>query len=297
MYPAPFRYHRPGTIQEVINLLVKFGDDAKVLAGGQTLLPMLKMRIGDMAELIDLGHVPNMSYIEQRGDSIHIGAMTTYATIASSDLVEKIPLLKDCAGGIADKQVRNVGTIGGSLSVADSSGDLPSGLRVLDVDVICVGPSGSRSIHINDFITDSYTTVLKSDELLTEIKVKLPPENSSGAYIAFKRSAPSYPTASAGVQLAMNGDVCEDIRLVLGAAGSTAITSPEAEALLRGKTLSDEAIKQAADVIVGASNPPSDARGSEQFKRAMLHSILVEAVHRALARQQGDDIKGGHRYA
>lgn len=297
MYPAPFRYHRPSSLQEAISLLAKLGDDAKVIAGGQTLLPMLKMRMGDMTDMIDIGRLPNLKYIEQRGDSVHIGALSTHAEIAASDIAKQVPLLKDCGGGIADKQVRSRGTIGGGLSVADPSGDWPAGLRALDTQVVCAGPKGTRTLPLSEFIVDSYTTILGDGEMVIEVVFKLPPKNSGGAYLAFKRAAAAYPTATAGVQLTMNGNTCEDIRLVLGSAGSTAITSPEAEAVLRGETLTPKNVDMAADIIVAASKPPADARGSEEFKRAMLHSLVVEAVARAVARSRGEAVKGGHRYA
>lgn len=297
MYPAPFRFHRPATLQEAIGLLARFGDDAKVIAGGQTLIPMLKMRMGDMTDMIDIGRLPNLSYIEQRGDTIHIGALTTHSEVANSEIAERIPLLKDCGGGIADNQVRNRGTIGGGLSVADPSGDWPTGLRVLDAQVVCRGPNGERTLAIEDFIVDSYTTALGNGELVTEVKFKLPPAHSGGAYVAFKRAAPAYPTASAGVQLTMSGDTCTHIRLALGAAGSTAITSAEAESVLRGQPLTPKNLEKAADIIVSVAKPPVDARGSEEFKRAMLRSLVVDAVQRAVARSRGEQIKGGHRYA
>lgn len=297
MYPAPFQYYRPDSLQEAIKLLNKFGDDAKVLAGGQTLLPMLKMRLGDMSYLIDIGRLPGLSHIEQRGDTVYIGALATHADIAASSVATTIPLLKDCGGGIADKQVRNRGTIGGGLSVADPSGDWPTGLRTLDTTVVCTGPEGERKVAIADFVIDSYTADLKDGELVTEVQIKVPPANSGGAYLAFKRAAPAYPTSTAAVQLTMDGDTCKDIRMALGASASKAVVCEDAENLLRGQALTRENMEKAAEMIVAASEPPADARGSEEFKRAMLRSIVVEAIERALARSKGEEIKGGHRYA
>lgn len=297
MYPAPFQYHRPDSLQDAIALLTRFGDEAKVIAGGQTLLPMLKMRMGDMSHLIDIGRLPNLSHIEQRGDTVHIGALATHAEIASSEVANTIPLLKECGGGIADKQVRNNGTIGGGLSVADPSGDWPTGLRTLETTVVCTGPNGTRNVDLKDFIVDSYTTSLLDGELVTEVQIKVPPANSGGAYVAFKRAAPAYPTSTAAVQLTMNGETCQAIRMALGASGSTAVVSQEAENSLKGQPLTRENLEKAAAMIVEASNPPVDARGSEEFKRAMLRSLVVEAAERAVARARGEEVKGGHRYA
>lgn len=297
MYPAPFRFHRPSTLQEAIGLLSRLGDDAKVIAGGQSLIPMLKLRMGDMTDMIDIGRLPDLSYIDLRGDTVHIGALATHAEVAAADIAGRIALLRDCGGGIADRQVRNRGTIGGGISVADPSGDWPTGLRVLNAEVVCTGPNGTRQLSLDDFIVDAYTTVLGAGELLTEVRFKLPPAGSGGAYVAFKRAAPAYPTASAAVQLVMDGERCADIRLALGSAGATSVTSAEAENLLRGQPLTAENLGAAADIIVAAAKPPADARGSEAFKRAMLRTLVVESAQRALARSRGEQIKGEHRYA
>jgi carbon-monoxide dehydrogenase medium subunit len=298
MYPAAFNYHRPETVQQAIALLDKFGTDAKVIAGGQTLIPMMKMRMGDMAELIDIGRLSDLDYIRKEGDTFHIGALATHAEVAGSEVGDLIPLIRDCVGGIADKQVRNRGTIGGGLSVADPSGDWPTGLHVLDATVVCTGPNGSRNVPIKDFIVESYTTALADNELVTEVQIKIPRGgNAGGAYIAFKRAAPAYPTCTAAVQLSMNGETCEDIKIALGAAGTRAVMSSEAENMLKGQPLTTENLRKAAEVIVAASNPPPDARGSEKFKRAMLRKLVVETSERALARSRGEQVKGGHKYA
>lgn len=296
MYPAPFNYHRPETLQQAIALLQKFGNDAKVIAGGQTLIPMMKMRMGDMTDLIDIGRLPNLNTIEKRGDTYHIGALVTHS-VAAAELGDVFPIIRDAAGGIADKQVRSRGTIGGGLSVADPSGDWPTSLHTLDVNVVCTGPNGTRTVPVTEFIVESYLTVLGDGELVTEVQIKEPAANSRGAYVAFKRSAPAYPTVTAGVQLTMDGDTCSDVRISLGCAGSKAITSEDACNLLKGKEITEENLRKAADVIVDASAPPPDARGSEDFKRAMLRKLVVEAGTRALARCKGEDIKGGHIYA
>ena len=162
--------------------------------------------------------------------------MTRHAEIEHSALAKKIPVLHDCAAGIADVQVRNRGTIGGSLAEADPSGDWANALITLDTTVHCLGPDGARAIPLKDFIKDAYTTALAHDELVTEVEVKIPPKGSGGAYLAFKRSAPVYPSASAAVQLTMAGDVCQDAAIALGCVGLTAIRATEAETALRGKT-------------------------------------------------------------
>lgn len=297
MYPAPFNYHRPATLQEALQLLTRFEGEATVLSGGQSLIPMMKLRVGEFSDVVDIGRLPGMSHIERRGNTVHIGALARHAQIASSDIAQQLPLLRDIAGGIADKQVRTMGTIGGGISIADPVGCWPCGLRTLRASVVCSGPKGTRSITVDDFILGSYTTTMETDEIVTEIQFAVPPGSHGGAYVAFKRAAPAYPTVAAGVMLELDGDTCSRVRIVLGGAGTTTIVSDEAEAILVGKTVTDTQLQQAGDAIVAAAAPSPDARGTESFKRVMLRSLVVEAGQRALARARGEQIKGGHRYA
>jgi len=297
MYPAPFNYHRPGSLDEAVGLLAELGDTAKPLAGGQSLIPILKLRMDEPSDLVDIARLPGLHFARSEGGAIRIGALATHANIGRSPLVEDIPILGDCANGIADAQVRARGTIGGSVSSADPSADWPTLLCTLDAEIVCRGSNGSRNVPMRDFIRDSYTTVLGQAELVTEIRFKVPPANSGGAYIGYKKSAPAYPTASAGVQLTLaDGNVCQQVRLALGASGPRPVTSEEAENLLRGKTLTQALLEQAAEAIVEVSDPPSDSRGTAGFKRAILHSLFVKAAHRAMERAGGSRIVGRHEY-
>jgi carbon-monoxide dehydrogenase medium subunit len=297
MYPAPFEYHRPGSVADALQLLARSDGEAIVLAGGQSLIPMMKLRMGEFPQLVDIGRLSGLSHVEQRGNTLHIGALARHAQIAASDAAGQFPPLRDIAGGIADKQVRTMGTIGGGLAIADPSGCWPCGLRALRATVVCTSPRGERSVGIDDLILGSYTTVLETDEIITEIQIPIPDDTWGGAYVAFKRSASAYPTVAAGVLLELDGDNCTRARIVLGGAGSTTIQSDEAEAVLQGGPVDEAKLKEAAAIVVAASEPPPDARGSEAFKRAMLASLVVEAGQRALARAGGENIKGGHRYA
>lgn len=297
MYPAPFDYHRPETVQDAVRILDQSEGRAILLAGGQSLIPMMKLRMGEFPEIIDIGRIKNLSYIEQRGETLHIGAMARHAQIAASDAAGQYAILRDVAGGIADTQVRTMGSIGGGVSIADASGCWPCGLRTMGATIVATGPGGSRNISIDDFILGSYTTCLEPSEMVTEVQIPLPQGSAGGAYIAFKRSATTYPTVAAGVLLQMSGDNCNRARIVLGGAGSTTIVSAEADAVLTGKAVSAELLGEAADIVVADSEPPPDARGSEAFKRGMLRALVIEAGERALARARGEQIKGGHRYA
>src|SRR5882762_4741086 len=196
MYPRAFHYHRAGSLQEAVVMLGQLGEGAKLLAGGQSLIPLLKLRFANPAHLVDLNFIADTSYIKEEGGALHFGAMTRHAEIEHSDLARKISVLHDCAAGIADVQVRNRGTIGGSLAEADPSGDWANALITLDTTVHCLGPNGARKVVLKDFILDAYNTALAPNELVTEVEVKIPPEGSGGAYLAFKRSAPVYPSAS-----------------------------------------------------------------------------------------------------
>ena len=297
MYPASFNYHRPATLQEALRLLKQFAGEATIMSGGQSLVPMMKLRVGEFSDVVDIGRLPGLSHIEQRGNTVHIGALARHAQIASSDIAQQLPLLRDIAGGIADKQVRSMGTIGGGISIADPVGCWPCGLRTLRANVVCTGPGGNRTISVDDFILGSYATSMETDEIVTEIQFTVPQGSHGGAYVAFKRAAPAYPTVAAGLMLELDGDTCSRVRIVLGGAGTTTIVSDEAEAILVGKAVTETQLQRAGEAIVAAAAPSPDARGTELFKRAMLRSLVVDAGQRALARARGEKIKGGHRYA
>ncbi len=296
MYPAPFHYHRADSLQGAISLLAELGDSARALAGGQTLLVWMKLRFDEPQHLVDLGRIPGLSDIRQEGDEVCIGPLATHAAIAKSAVGDLLPNVRDCGSGIADAQVRSRGTMGGALGSADPSCDWPTLLHTFDAVLTCTGPDGTRKMPVSELVEDIYTTILKPAELITEIRFKVPPKNSGGAYCAFKRCAPAYPTASAGVQLTLDGDVCSDIRIALGSAGLTTITSAEAEDVLRGSQLSDANIEKAAEAIVAAAEPVPDERGSEDFKRAVLRTLVKRAVDIAVRRCHGETIKGRHEY-
>jgi carbon-monoxide dehydrogenase medium subunit len=194
-------------------------------------------------------------------------------------------------------QVRNRGTIGGSLAEADPSGDWANALITLDTTVHCLGTNGARKVALKDFILDAYTTALAHDELVTEVEVKIPPKGSGGAYVAFKRAAPVYPTASAAVQLAMEGDACKDAAIALGCVGLTAIRAGEAEAALRGQIVNDKTIAAAAEAARAASDPHPDMRGSADYKRQLVAALVKRAIQIALRRARGEQVEGVHFYA
>src|SRR5579863_8866414 len=297
MYPRAFHYHRAGSLKEAANMLSLLGDDAKLLAGGQSLIPLMKLRFANPAHLVDLNFISGTSYIKDDNGTVHFGALTRHAEIEASAAARRIPILHDCAAGIADVQVRNRGTIGGSLAEADPSGDWATVLFTLSAEVRCVGRNGQRAVPLSDFIKDAYTTALAHDELVSEVAVKLPPQGSGGAYLAFKRSAPVYPTASAAVQLTMDGDVCKNATIALGCVGLTAIRAKEAEAAMIGHPLTQKKIATAMEAARAVAEPQSDMRGSADYKRTLVGALVKRAIEIALRRVRGEQVEVSHIYA
>lgn len=297
MYPSAFRYHRAGTLKEAVSLLSELGEDTRALAGGQSLIPLMKLRLARPAALVDLNFIPGISHIRKNENRIRLGALARHAEIAASEVVGAIPILYDCAAGIADAQVRNRGTIGGSLAEADPSGDWAPVLLTLSTEVHCVGAKGGRTIPLANFIVDAYTTVMEPGELVQELSVKIPPENSGGAYLAFKRCPSVYASASAAVQLTMlDRDSCQDACVQLGCVGLTPVRATEAEAELRGKVLSPRVIRTAADAAMAAAEPQPDMRGSVAYKRVLVGALVKRAIEVAIRRSRGERVEVGHEY-
>ncbi len=278
-------------------MLAQLGDDAKLLAGGQSLIPLMKLRFANPAHLVDLNFISDTSYIKKDGGTIRFGALTRHAEIEASTLAGTIPILHDCAAGIADVQVRNRGTIGGSLAEADPSGDWATVLFTLAAEVRCLSSNGERTVSVSDFIKDAYTTDLAQDELVSEIEVKLPTKGSGGAYLAFKRSAPVYPTASAAVQLTMDGDVCQDAAIALGCVGLTPIRVKDAESAMRGQLLTEKTVASAVESARAAADPQSDMRGSADYKRTLAGALVKQAIDIAVRRARDEQVSAGHIYA
>lgn len=298
MYAHPFSYHRAASLEEAVKLLQQLGEDARLIAGGQSLIPLMKMRLARPSALIDLNFLKSLDAIQRHNGELRFGALTRHADIENSEAARAIPILHDCAAGIADVQVRNQGTIGGSLAEADPSGDWGAALLTLETSVRCFGPKGERTVPLAEFLKDAYTTVLRHDEIVREVIIKAPPKSSGGAYVAFKRSAPVYATVSAAVQLTLDGkDSCKDARVVLGCVGLTAIRAKDAETLLRGKPLNDKTIQAAAEAAREAAEPQSDMRGSADYKRVLAAALVKRAIAIAARRARGEHVEAGHEYA
>lgn len=297
MYPRAFHYHRATSLKEAAAMLSEIGDDAKLLAGGQSLIPLMKLRYANPGHLVDLNFISGTSYVKEQNGTLRFGALTRHAEIEASPIAATIPIIHDCAAGIADVQVRNRGTIGGSLAEADPSGDWATVLMTLETEVHCQKSAGERRVQLEDFIKDAYTTALAHDELVGEVVVKVPPKGSGGAYLAFKRSAPVYPTASAAVQLTMAGETCKDIAIALGCVGLTAIKAKEAEAALRGQRIAEKTMATVVEAARAAADPQSDMRGSADYKRTLVGSLVKRAMEIAVRRARGERVEAGHIYA
>jgi carbon-monoxide dehydrogenase medium subunit len=297
VYTHPFRYFRADTLKQAVALLAEQGEEAKLLAGGQSLIPLMKLRLARPAALIDLNFIPGISHIQSREGAIRFGALARHAEIEVSEAASQIPILHDCAAGIADVQVRNRGTIGGSVAEADPSGDWGAVLLTLETQVRCLGPQGERVVLLSEFFVDAYTTVLRPAELLQEVIVKLPPKNSGGAYLAFKRCAPVYASASAAVQLTMaDRDTCKDAQIALGCVGLTAIRATDAAAALRGQRISPKTIEAAGEAAMAAAEPQPDMRGSAEYKRTLIGALVRRAIQVAIRRSRGERVEVSHEY-
>src|SRR5689334_21013967 len=288
MYPANFEYLKPNNIDDAIELLRRHGDDAKLLAGGQSLVPMMKLRVARPKYLIDIHRIAALSYMRQDGNEIRIGATTRHVEIEESPLIAaKLPMLREAASEIGDLQVRNRGTIGGGLVEADPCGDYgPVGLA-LNAQIKCIGPRGERVISAADFFTFAYSTALEPDEILTEIVFPQPAKDSAGVYVKLEKVAGDFAIASAAVQLGLDtSGACREIGVGTSGGGTVPQKGATVEALLRGKKIDVPLIEQAGRVIIENAEPIEDMRGSGSYKKKALSAILRRALREALRRAE-----------
>jgi carbon-monoxide dehydrogenase medium subunit len=293
MYPRSFEYIRSGSVRETIELLARFGEDARLLAGGQSLIPLMKLRLAAPRYLVDISRLPDLDAIEQTDTILTFGALTRHAVIENSALVqEKLPIMHDAATVIADVQVRHRGTLGGALAHADPNGDWEPVCLALGARVTCVGPGGDRTIEVKDFFRDTLTTAMSFDEMITRISIDLPVGRAGGAYLAFKRRAGDFASASVAVQLTLGvKDVCQQVGIGLGGVGLTPIKPEAAEAALQGKQLTDGVLQEAAEKAAEAASPLEDIRGSEDYKRDLVKVLLKRAASIAMRRCQGEKVE------
>jgi carbon-monoxide dehydrogenase medium subunit len=288
MIPATFDYHAPRSVADAVKLLVDLGGDAKLLAGGHSLLPMMKLRFAQPAHLIDLGRIADLRGIVQSGDEIRIGAMTTEADLLRSSLLaEKVPLLVEGAGWIADPQVRARGTIGGDISHGDPGNDHPALMLALDASFVLHGPRGDRVVKADGYFIGPYTTQLESDEILTQIRIPVPAGGSGWSYQKLKRKTGDFATAATAVVLQMKGGRVAKASIALTNVGPTALKASAAEASLVGKAIDDASVGEAARLAMGLCAPTPDQRGDAAYKTAMCGEMTRRALQAAAARAKG----------
>jgi carbon-monoxide dehydrogenase medium subunit len=289
MIPAGFDYHVPTTIGEATALLSRLGDDAKVLSGGQSLIPLLKLRLASPRHLVDINRIPGLSYVKEADGALRIGALTREADLEESEAVRtRYPLLADAARTIADPLVRNLATVAGNLAHGDPANDHPAVMLALGAEIVATGPSGERRIPVGSFFKGPFETALKGDELLTEIRVPAPAPRSGGAYMKLERKVGDFATAAVAVQLTLAADgTCSTVGIGLTNVGLTPIKAEKAEAALRGKRLDEATIREAGQLAADAARPDADLRGSVEYKKDVVRVLTMRALRKALERAGG----------
>jgi len=292
LIPSSFDYVAANSIPEAVALLQQHSDEAKILAGGQSLIPLLRFRLAAPSLLIDILRISELEYIREADGALHLGALTREAELETSSLIRnRYPILRDTSKGVADPVVRNWGTVGGNLAHADPANDHPATMLALGARVVAEGPGGQRVIPIDAFFTDSpFETTLQPNEILTEIRIPTPAERSGGAYFKLERKVGDYAIAGVAASLTLdpNGLVTY-AGIGLTNVGPAPIKARDAEQALLGKPLDDAHIHQAADLAATASQPGSDRRGSAEYRRAMVRTLCVRALRKALARATGGE--------
>jgi carbon-monoxide dehydrogenase medium subunit len=285
MIPRQFEYHAPQSVPDAIALLQKYGDAAKLIAGGHSLLPMMKIRFAEPEHLVDLGKLTELRGIREEGNELRIGAMTTENDLIwSTILQEKCPLLVEAARLIGDPQVRYKGTIGGDIAHGDPGNDHPAIMLALGATFVLQGSDGERTVSADEFFLDLYSTALEPDEVLTEIRIPVPAAGSGWCYAKLKRKTGDFATAAAAVLLRMNGDIVEDVSIALTNAGATALKARKAEDSLRGNKFNDAAIAEAAQAAMSICDPAEDRRGDVEYKTAMTGEMTQRALRTAHTR-------------
>ncbi len=286
MIPPTFDYLRPTTIPEAIALLQQYGDDAKILSGGQSLIPMMKLRLARPAYLIDINRIAGLSYVKEEDGHLKIGGLTREAELESSPLIRsKYPVILDTTRVIADPQVRNMATVAGNLAHGDPANDHPATMLALGAKVVATGPSGARVIAIGDFFVSLFTTALQPNEIVTEIQIPVPPAHSGGSYLKLERKVGDFATAAVAAQVTLDASgSCQQAGIGLTNVGPTPIKATKAEDFLRGKKPDEATLRQAAQLAADAAQPSADLRGPAEYKTGLVKELAFRALTRAVER-------------
>ena len=286
MTTSAFEYHAPSSAGEAVELLAQHGDGAKILAGGHSLIPLMKTRLARPDVIIDLGKVQGMSYVRDEKGGLAIGAMTTYYQLESSDLVQsRAPALSDAASVVADPQVRNMGTIGGSLAHSDPAADLPAVVIALRATIITSSSGEHRTIEADDLFVDLLTTSLRSDEILSEVRIPAPAEGSGSAYVKFANKASHFAIVGVAASVTLGSDgSCRDVSIGVTGAGASAVRAAAAEAALTGSTADDDAIRSAASEAAAGIDFNDDVHASAAYREHLTKVFTERALKAAIAR-------------
>jgi carbon-monoxide dehydrogenase medium subunit len=287
--PENFTYFAPASLNEAWDLLGAHAGEAKLLAGGQSLIPLMKLRLASPKYLVDLGKVPGLNGLEERDGALVIGAMTREVALERSALVQRrYAGLVDASSVVADPLVRNFATIGGNLAHADPANDHPAMMLALRATVVARSPGGQREIPIDDFLVDTFETALRPDEILTEIRVPRPAAHSGSAYVKLERKVGDYAIAAVGVSVTLDGGICSQVGIGLTNVGPKALRATAAERYLVGQSPSEAALREAARLAAEAAQPVADLRGPVEYKRAMTQTLAMRALRAAVKRAQAD---------
>jgi carbon-monoxide dehydrogenase medium subunit len=289
MYPAAFEYHAPASVQEALGLLGKWKDDAKLLAGGHSLIPMMKLRLAQPKHVIDLRKVPGLKGIKEDKGVIAIGALTTHWDVESSKLLrDKCPIVSETAAMIGDPAVRNLGTIGGSLAHADPAADMPATAIALGFEFVCEGAKGRRTVKVDDWFQGLMQTALREDEVLVEIRVPLPPAGTGGTYMKFPHPASRFAVVGVAAVVTLDGKgVCSKASVGITGAGTKAVRAKGVEAGLTGKNLDAAAIEAAAQKAAEGVDVQADLQGSVEYKSHLCRVFARRALEAAVKRARG----------
>ena len=288
MIPGAFAYHRPSSVKEAVGLLAQLGDDARALAGGHSLIPMMKLRLATPAHLVDLAAIAELKGARSDGNDIVIGAMTTQHDLIGSDLLSgKIPILRETSEQIADPQVRYLGTLGGNVANGDPGNDMPAVMMCLNATYHVMGKSGERRLAAREFYQGAYFTSLETGDVLTAIRIPVPPAGHGYAYEKLKRKIGDYATAAAAVVLTMSGGKVASCSIGLTNVAETPLWAEEAAKILVGSTLDAATVKRAVAAAEAITAPAADARGPAQYRTKMAGVMLTRALARAKSRARG----------
>jgi len=282
MLPSRFEYHRPDSLEEALQLLTEHGDEAKVLAGGQSLIPVMKLRLAAPAHLVDIGRL-GLDAIAESGDRLAIGALARHRDLERSDLLKaRYPLMAAAAPLISDPIVRNLGTIGGSLCHADPAGDWGSVMLALRASVVLRSQRGEREMPMSEFLVDTFTTAIEPDEILTEVRIPQPDGPSGGTYLKLERKVGDFATVAAAIHLSLSVGTIERAGIGLTAVGSKNLQPTDAEGSLAGAEPTEAAFAEAGRLAAETSSPVSDVRGSADYKRHVVDVYVQRGLARAL---------------